>query len=279
MERRKFLSGLGTATVRVVAASVAGTGTAASATAPPSSATRSVCVFDVNGSLLDVDSMAPFFQKVFGDDGIKMTRIWYDDLALYSNVIASSGRYPGTFIELGQAVLQMEASAYHAELRPADIDQLKTQMLSMRMFPDVPDGLRMLKDAGFRLATLTNSPPGPQGSEFQLSQAGIADCFERHFNAAMVRTFKVAPSAYHMVAELMDVPVSACCMITAHYWDALGAQFVGYSSGLMHRPGLASLPMHGLPQPLAVAQDLPGLAAQLIKIRHEQSKVERRSLY
>src|SRR5260370_1402352 len=87
-----------------------------------------------------------------------------------------------------------------------------------------------------------------------LSQAGIADLFEQHFNTANVRTYKVAPSAYHMVAEQMDVPTSACCMITAHHWDALGAQFVGYSSGLMHRPGQASLPMRGLPQPLAVAR-------------------------
>ena len=268
LARRKFLTGLGTATVGAVAGSVVGRATAARAAAA-SSVTPSVCVFDVNGSLLDVDSLAPFFQRIFGD-GIEMARTWYDDLVFYASVIASSGSYPGTFIELGQAALQMEASVYHVELRPADIDELKTQILSMRVFPDVPDGLHMLKDAGFRLATLTNSPPGPQGSEFQLSQAGIADLFERHFNTASVRTYKVSPSAYHMVAEQMDVPMSACCMITAHQWDALGAQFAGYSSGLMHRPGQASLPMRGLPQPLAVAQDLPGVAAQLIKIRREQ---------
>jgi 2-haloacid dehalogenase len=225
-------------------------------------------VFDVNGSLLDVDSLAPFFQRIFGD-GVKMARIWYDNLVFYASLIGASGSYPGNFIELGQAALQMEASVYHVELRPADIDELQSQILSMRLFPDVPQGLRMLKDAGFRLATLTNSPPGPQGSGFQLSHAGVADLFEQHFNTSMVRTYKVTPSAYHMVAERMDVPTSACCMITAHQWDALGAQFVGYSSGLMHRPGQASLPMRGLPQPLAVAQDLPGVAAQLIKIRQE----------
>jgi 2-haloacid dehalogenase len=243
--------------------------TAAGATAVATSVTPSVCVFDVNGSLLDVDSMAPFFQRIFGD-GIKMARIWYDDLVFYASVIASSGSYPGTFIELGQAALQMEASVYDVELRPADIDELKTQMLSIRMFPDVPDGLHMLKDAGFRLATLTNSPPGAQGSEFQLSHAGIADLFEQHFNTASVRTYKVAPSAYRMVAEQMGVPMSACCMITAHHWDALGAQFVGYSSALMHRPGQAALPMLGLPQPLAFARDLPGVATQLIQIRRGQ---------
>jgi 2-haloacid dehalogenase len=268
-ERREFLTGLGTVAVGTVAASVVGRATAANAAAPATGVIPSVCVFDVNGSLLDVDSLAPFFQKIFGD-GTKMARIWYDDLVFYASVIASSGSYPGTFIELGQAALQMEASVYNVELRPADLDELKKQILSMRLFPDIPDGLHMLKDAGFRLATLTNSPPGQQGSAFQLSQAGIADLFEQHFNTAMVRTFKVAPSAYHMVAEQMGVPTSSCCMMTAHQWDALGAMFVGYSSALMHRPGQASLPMRGLPQPLAVASDLPGVAAQLIKLRREQ---------
>ena len=268
LERRKFLTGLGTAAVGAVTAGVVGRATAAGADVA-SSVTPSVCVFDVNGSLLDVDSTAPFFQRLFGD-GVKMARIWYDNLVFYASVIASSGSYPGTFIELGQAALQMVASVYHVELRPADLDELKTQILSMRMFPDVPDGLHMLKDAGFRLATLTNSPPGPQGSEFQLSHAGIADLFEQHFNTSSVRTYKVAPSAYHMVAEQMGVPMSACCMITAHQWDALGAQFVGYSSALMHRPGQATLPMLGLPQPLAVARDLPGVATQLIQIRRGQ---------
>jgi 2-haloacid dehalogenase len=270
LERRKFVIGLGTATAGALGGSIVGTAPAAGATTMASSVTPSVCVFDVNGSLLDVDSMSPFFQKVFGGNGIKEVRKWYDDLALYMNVIASSGSYPGNFIALGQAVLQMQASVNNVEIQAADVKALETQMLSMRMFPDVPDGLRMLKDAGFRLATLTNSPPGQQGGELQLSKAGIADLFERSFNTAMVRTFKVAPSAYHMVADEMNVPTAACCMITAHHWDALGAQFVGYSSALMHRPGLGSLPMLGLPQPLAVAQDVPGVATQLIQIRRKQ---------
>jgi 2-haloacid dehalogenase len=269
LERRKVLAGLGIGTVSGIAASLLKGETATAQTPAASRGAPSVCVFDVNGSLLDVDSMAPFFEKIFGD-GTRMGRIWYDNLVFYASLIGSSGSYPGSFIELGQAVLQMVASVYHVDLRPGDIDELKTQILSMHLFPDVPEGLQILRAAGFRLATLTNSPPGPEGSEFQLSQAGVADLFEQHFNTASVRTFKVAPSAYHMVAEQMSVPTSECCMITAHHWDALGAQFVGYSSGLMHRPGQASLPMRGLPQPLAVAADLPGVAAQLVKLRRQR---------
>jgi 2-haloacid dehalogenase len=269
LERRKFLAGIGTATAGAIAANVVGGITPAAAEAPVSAVVPSVCVFDVNGSLLDTDGLAPLFQRLFGNGLVE--REWYEELALYSNVITSSGNYPGTFFELAKAVLQMVGSIHHVEIRPADVEELGTRLLSLPAYPDVPDGLRMLKEAGFRLVTLTNSPPGSKGSETQLARAGIADFFERHFNTHSVRRFKVAQSVYHMVAEEMDVPPTACCMITAHAWDALGAQYVGFSSGLMNRPGQASLVMHGLPQPLAVAPDLPGVAAQLIKLRRRQS--------
>jgi 2-haloacid dehalogenase len=269
-DRRKFLAGSGIVTVGTVAANIMDGATAAAAETPIAAVVPSVCVFDVNGSLLNTDALSPLFQRLFGDGLVE--REWYEELALYSNVITSAGSYPGTFFELAEAVLRMVGSIHHVEIKPTDVEELGMRLLSLPAYSDVPDGLRMLKDAGFRLVTLTNSPPGSKGSETQLARAGIADFFERHFNTHSVRRYKVAQSVYHMVAEELDVPPTACCMITAHAWDALGAQYVGFSAGLMNRPGQASLVMHGLPQPLAVAPDLPGVAAQLTKLRRLVAK-------
>jgi 2-haloacid dehalogenase len=69
-----------------------------------------------------------------------------------------------------------------------------------------------------------------------------------------------------MVAEDLDVPPAAICLVAAHVWDTIGAQSIGCSGALIARPGNAPLPVHGLPQPQAVAPDLPGLATQLIKL-------------
>jgi 2-haloacid dehalogenase len=264
--RRAFLAQLGTVAVGAVAANAVGAPTSIAARGPLSAVVPSICVFDVNGSLLDTDALAPLFQRLFGD-GLLVHREWYEELALYSNVITSSGNYPGTFFELAKAVLHMVGDIHHVEIRTADVEELGTRLLSLPAYADVPEGLRMLKEAGFRLVTLTNSPAGSKGSATQLTHAGIANYFERHFNTDTVRRFKVAQPVYHMVAEEMDVPPTACCMITAHAWDALGAQYVGFSAGLMNRPGQASLAMHGVPKPLAVAPDLPGVASQLIKLR------------
>ena len=45
----------------------------------------SVCVFDVNETLLDIDSIAPLFQRIFGDR--KAVREWFGQLILYSAIV------------------------------------------------------------------------------------------------------------------------------------------------------------------------------------------------
>jgi 2-haloacid dehalogenase len=221
----------------------------------------SICVFDVNETLLDIESIAPLFQRLFGDR--KLVREWFNQLILYSDVISLSGSY-ATFFTLGQGVLKMLGSIHNVSVQQADIEELRMHMLTMPAHSDVPAGLKQLKDAGFRLVTLTNSPPDPQASP--LKHAGIDGWFEKSFSVDRVRRFKPAPQAYRMVAEELDVPPSAICMVAAHVWDTIGAQSIGCSGALIARPGNAPLPVHGLPQPQAVAPDLPGVATQLIKL-------------
>jgi 2-haloacid dehalogenase len=224
-------------------------------------ATPSICVFDVNETLLDIEFIAPLFQRLFGDR--RVLREWFGQLILYSGAITLSGPYT-TFFTLGQGVLKMLASIHHVSVQQSDIDELRARMLTMPAHPDVPPGLKQLQDANFRLVTLTNSPPDPQTSP--LKHAGIDGWFERSFSIDRVRRFKPAPQVYHMVAEELDVPPTAICMVAAHVWDTIGAQSVGCSAALVARPGNAPLPVHGLPQPQAVAADLPGVATQLIKL-------------
>jgi 2-haloacid dehalogenase len=221
----------------------------------------SICVFDVNETLLDIDFLAPVFQRVFGDP--RMVRDWFGQLILYSNAITLSGPYK-SFFTLGQGVLEMLGTIHHVSVRPADLDELKARMLHMPAHQDVPGGLEQLKKAGFRLVTLTNSPPDPEGSP--LRHAGIEGWFERAFSVDSVRRFKPAPQVYHMVAEELGVPAAAMCMVAAHVWDTIGAQSVGYYGALIARPGNALLPVRGLPQPQVVAADLPGAATQMIEL-------------
>jgi 2-haloacid dehalogenase len=219
----------------------------------------SILVFDVNETLIDIESIAPFFEKKFGDG--RVLREWFNQLILYSNAITLAGHYQ-SFFALGQGVLEMLGSIYGVTIDAADLAELRINMLSMPAHTDVPEGLRLLKEAGFRLMTLTNSPPDKDGSP--LERAGLAHFFEHQFSVDTVRRFKPAPEVYHLVTERLNVPPSAICLVAAHTWDTIGAQSVGFYAGLMTRPGNASLPVHGLPQPQVVAPDLVQMATQMI---------------
>ncbi len=265
--RRELLTGLGTLAIGGVSAALVGReGLARAAPADAyngsgRAAAPSICVFDVNETLLDIEFIAPLFQRLFGDR--QVLREWFAQLVLYSGAITLSGPYT-TFFTLGQGVLKMLGTIHHVSIQQSDIDELRTRMLTMPAHPDVPAGLKQLKEANFRLVTLTNSPPDPQTSP--LKHAGIDGWFEKSFSVDRVRRFKPAPQVYHMVAEELDVPPSAICMVAAHVWDTIGAQSVGCSGALIARPGNAPLPVPGLPQPQALAPDLPGVATQLIKL-------------
>jgi 2-haloacid dehalogenase len=223
--------------------------------------TPSVIVFDVNETLIDLDFIGPLFARVFGDG--RMVREWFNQLILYSNVVTLSGYYE-PFFTLGQGVLQMLATVYKAAVTPADIQELRARMLSMPAHPDVPEGLQLLKGAGFRLVTLTNSPPDPTSSP--LERAGLAHFFERQFTVDQIRMFKPAQAIYHMVAEELGVARSELCLVAAHTWDTIGAQAAGYSAALVARAGNAPLLVPGLPQPQVVAPDLPSVARELVAL-------------
>lgn len=217
-------------------------------------------MFDLDETLLDIEVMAPL--SAFGH--AHASREWFGQLVLSSGVVTLSGLYQD-FVTLGQSVLRMLGEIHNVDIHSSDMDELKTRMLNMPAHPDVPPGLSLLKDAGFRIVTLTNSPPDAQGSP--LERPGIARFFERQFSVDAVQQFKPAPNVYQMVASVLDAPVSSLCTVAAHVWDTIGAQSAGYSAALLARSGTAPLIVDGLPISDYIAPDLIQLAKQLITFR------------
>jgi 2-haloacid dehalogenase len=222
----------------------------------------SVVVFDVNETLIDIEALNPLFERVFGDG--RVLREWFGQLVLYSMTTTLSGLYADYF-SLGQGLFEMVGTIHGVAIEEADVEALRGGLLTMPAHPDVEEGLRELKRAGFRLVTLTNSPPNPNGKS-PLEHAGLAGHFERQFSVDAARAFKPSPLVYRMVAEELGVAPSACCMVASHVWDTIGAQSAGFSAGLITRPGNAPLLVSGLPQPNVMAPDLPTLAVCLIEL-------------
>ena len=222
--------------------------------------TPKVLVFDVNETLLDIDTLEPLFSRVFGDK--RVLREWFAQLVLYSQAITLAGIYV-TFSQIAAGALRMLGEIHNVATSDADIEELKSRMRNLPAHSEVPVALQYLREANFRLVTLTNSAPDRQANP--LERTGLDRYFERLFSAHSFRKFKPAPETYQGVAEALGVEPTAMCMIAAHTWDTLGAQATGCTAALVTRPGNAALPVQGVHQPDIVAANLALVADEIIK--------------
>jgi 2-haloacid dehalogenase len=221
-----------------------------------------IIVFDVNETLLDLESIRPTFDRIFGDPAAM--RLWFGSLITYSEALTLAGVYV-PFTDIGGAVLQMLAATRGITISAADAAELTDRFASMPPHPEVPAALRKLRDHGFRLFTLTDNTLAISGR--QLEQGGIIDLFERRFSVdETVKRHKPAPEAYHSVATALGVEPGNICLIASHVWDTIGACGAGWQAALILREGNAPLPVG--PQPDYIGKDLDEVADQLIERYH-----------
>ena len=219
--------------------------------------TLPLIVFDVNETLLDLRTMEPTFERIFGDK--RGMRLWFAELILYSAALTVAGCYV-PFTDIGAAVMKMQADTRGIEITEADKQELKDKFSTMPPYPEVPAALRKLRDAGFRLFTLTDNLLEVQTR--QLTHGGIVDLFERRFSADGVKHHKPSRQAYGYVEKELGVAPSQFCLIACHTWDTLGAVAAGWEAALIKRVGNDVLGVG--PQPQIVGNDLNNVADQLI---------------
>ena len=216
-------------------------------------------VFDVNETLLDLESLRRTFDRIFSNPAAM--RLWFAHLITYSEALTLAGVYV-PFTDIGTGVLRMFAATRGIAISDADAAELTDRFASMPPHPEVPAAMRRLRDHGFRLCTLTDNTLAISGR--QLEKAGVIELFERRFNVdETVRRHKPAPEAYDSVAAALEVHPGDICLIACHTWDTLDAVAAGWQAALILREGNAPLGVG--PQPDYIGDDLDAIADQLIE--------------
>jgi 2-haloacid dehalogenase len=220
-------------------------------------AARPLIVFDVNETLLDLGTMEPIFERIFGQKDAM--RLWFANFIMYSAALTVAGCYV-PFTDIGAAVMKMLADTRGIRIGEQDKAELTEKFSTMPPHREVPGALRKLRDAGFRLFTLTDNLLEVQTR--QLTHGGIVDLFERRFSADGVKHHKPSREAYAYVEKELSARPSAFCLIACHTWDTLGAVAAGWEAALIKRIGNDVLGVG--PQPTLVGNDLNDVADQLI---------------
>ncbi|MCB1037257.1 MAG: haloacid dehalogenase type II [Acidobacteria bacterium] len=219
---------------------------------------RSVLVFDVNETLLDLRSLDPAFEEIFG------TRLergeWFTQLLRSAMAATLTERYRD-FGVLGRAALAMVAARRGREVSSQDEDRILATMRRLPPHPEVPLALERLAEAGFRLAALTNSPPSM--AREQIDQAGLARFFEQVLSVDAVRRFKPHPEVYLHAAQSLGIGIGRMRMVAAHDWDTTGALAAGARAAFIARPGMVLDPL--APRPDVIGSDLLEVADGILE--------------
>jgi 2-haloacid dehalogenase len=216
-----------------------------------------VCLFDVNETLLDLGALDPHFERAFGDASVR--RSWFLQVLQSALVATVTGAY-SDFGAVGGAALDMTAERLGVRLSEEDRRSIVGGIRELPPHPEVPAALDLLRDAGLRLAALTNNTA--EVAEAQLANAGLSDRFEKILSADAVRRLKPAPEPYRAAAEALGVETSQVRLVAAHAWDVAGAMRAGCAAAFVARPGMVLDPLAEPPD--VVGADLSAVAASII---------------
>jgi 2-haloacid dehalogenase len=218
-----------------------------------------VCVFDVNETLLDLGALDPHFERVFGDAGVR--RAWFLQLLQSALVATVTGVY-SNFGTIGAAALEMVAEREGVDLSEEDKQEILGGMRELPPHPEVTKSLERLREAGLRMATLTNSTH--QVAEAQMENSGLRGYFEEILSADAVKRLKPAPEPYRMAAESLGVEIGQVRLVAAHSWDVAGALRAGCAAAFVARPGMVLDPL--VERPDVIGVDLREVADRILEV-------------
>lgn len=191
---------------------------------------------------------------VVPDYAEEFVRVWRARQFEYTWLRVLSGRYAG-FWNVTEDALHYASTLFKLNLSEDDRAKLMSAYLHLTPWPDVPQGLRMLKGAGLKLALLSNFTP--RMLKAGIASSGLEKVFDHALSTDMVKTYKPDPHAYQIGVDAFGLPREEILFVAFAGWDASGAKAFGYPTYWINRMGLPPEKLDD--QPDGIGSDLNDL--------------------
>jgi 2-haloacid dehalogenase len=214
------------------------------------------CVFDAYGTLFDLTSAVRGCADVLGDQAAPLAALWRDKQLQYTWLRAAQDRH-ADFHEVTAGALDFALETLAID-RPGLRERLMNLYRTLDVFPEIPDVLRRLKNAGLRLAILSNGTPAMLDAA--VAGAGLGGLFDAVLSVEQVGVYKPHPKVYQLALDRLDLPASAIAFQSSNAWDAHAAAAFGMKVVWCNRSGQRCERLPGAPdREIASLSDLPAL--------------------
>jgi 2-haloacid dehalogenase len=194
---------------------------------------RSVKAIAFDGfPIIDPRPVAARAETLFPGKGESLMNAWRTRQFEYTWLRTLSGAY-ADFWRTTQDALQFAANSLGLPLNAAARDTLMQAYLELKAWDDARDALGLLRDAGIRMAFLSNFTASMLDAAVRNS--GLQGFFEQHLSTDRVRAYKPHPRAYEMGLGAFRLTRDEIVFCASAGWDAAGAKWFGYRTFWVNR--------------------------------------------
>lgn len=193
----------------------------------------SAFVFDAYGTLFDVHSAVSRHSTLVGPNAARVSEIWRNKQLEYSWTRTTMGRYRD-FWSLTEEALDF-ALAVVPDANPQAKNDLMRAYETLDCYEEVPGVLDSLKQAGHRLAILSNGSPNMLDSA--VKSAGLDSVLDDVFSVDSLSVFKATPSTYGLVTDKYAIAPEDVSFQSSNRWDIAGATAFGFKCRWINRTG------------------------------------------
>ncbi len=195
--------------------------------------THEIYVFDAYGTLFDVHSAVARHAALVGPEARRVSEIWRSKQLEYSWVRSALGHYRD-FWSLTEEALDFALASVPGVTSSAKASLLEAYA-ELDCYEEVPAVLQALKQAGAKLAILSNGSPQMLASA--VKSAGIGSLLDDVFSVHELKIFKTAPQTYALVTQAYGVDATAVSFQSSNRWDIAGATAFGFTCRWINRSG------------------------------------------
>jgi 2-haloacid dehalogenase len=183
-------------------------------------------------------------ETLFPGKGTELNNAWRTRQFEYTWLRSMSQRY-ADFWQVTQDSLVFAAKLTRVDLTAEKRDQLMHSYLELKPWRDVPPALKKLKDAGIRLAFLSNFTM--KMLQANIKNSALSDLFEQVLSTDEVKTYKPDPRAYALGTNAFKLKKEEILFVAFAGWDAAGSKSFGYPTYWMNRMNLPQEELENAP--------------------------------
>ncbi len=219
---------------------------------------RHTILFDINETVLDLNTLKPKFKTAFGDESVMAT--WFSML-LHSSTVCIMTNVRTNFATLAGTMLESIAARMAITLSDKARDDILNGFASLPAHHDIKPALTQLQSAGFRTVAFSNSSLNLIST--QMTNAGLTEYFDEIISVEETGSFKPDPAVYKFAAKQLNQPLESLRLVATHDWDTHGALSVGMRAAYINRSDVIYHPLYR--QPDIYASTMKDIVKQIIK--------------